>query len=177
MGNDFFLIGYRIFVKYTNTVGKRLRGLYILKSETDQKKMEYLGNLFTQYKYTTTDIVQTRKDQMLEIKSERSNFQLKINTDTLEVPLPLHSPFADWKEARRFAGPLPFTFSYNKGTKEVLIIEGLRENWIPKPIDVLEYSFSFLDTLNLKNPTLANAFQISDIPYSWKKGKVEIWKP
>jgi hypothetical protein len=177
MGNDFFLIGYRIFVRYINTAGKRLRGLYILKSETDKKKMEYLGNLFTQYKYTTTDIVQTRKDQMLELKSERSNFQLKISTDTLEVPLPIHSPFADWKEARRFAGPLPFTFSYNKGTKEVLIIEGLRENWIPKPIDVLEYSFSFLDTLNLKNPTLANAFQISDIPYSWKKGKVEIWKP
>src|SRR3954464_5273530 len=33
MGNDFFLIGYRIFVRFTNNKGKRLRGLYILKSE------------------------------------------------------------------------------------------------------------------------------------------------
>src|SRR6266566_4063833 len=35
MGNNFFLIGYRVFVRYTNNKGKSLRGLYILKSETD----------------------------------------------------------------------------------------------------------------------------------------------
>src|SRR6185369_17159048 len=46
MGNDFFLIGYRIFVRYTNRAGKRLRGLYILKSETDKKAMTFLGNIF-----------------------------------------------------------------------------------------------------------------------------------
>src|SRR5690606_22039277 len=33
MGNDFFLIGYRIFVRYRTLSGKRLRGLYILRSE------------------------------------------------------------------------------------------------------------------------------------------------
>ena len=32
MGNDFFLIGFRIFVRYTTSTGKRLRGLYIIKS-------------------------------------------------------------------------------------------------------------------------------------------------
>jgi hypothetical protein len=46
-GNDFFLVGYRIFVRYINKAGKRLRGLYILKSETDKKRMEVFGNLFT----------------------------------------------------------------------------------------------------------------------------------
>ena len=40
IGNDFFLTGYRVFVRYTNKAGKKLRGLYILKSETDKKKME-----------------------------------------------------------------------------------------------------------------------------------------
>ena len=55
-GNSFFLIGYRIFVRYINKAGKRLRGLYILKSETDKKKMEWLGNIFTHYNYSTTDI-------------------------------------------------------------------------------------------------------------------------
>src|ERR1700761_677667 len=41
-GNDFFLIGYRVFVRFTNERGKHLRGLYILKSETDKKKMKFL---------------------------------------------------------------------------------------------------------------------------------------
>tara|TARA_R110002020_G_scaffold97708_2_gene233159 strand:+ start:4653 stop:5087 length:435 start_codon:yes stop_codon:yes gene_type:complete len=62
MGNDFFLIGYRIFVRYRNTAGKRLRGLYILKSETDKRKMEFFGNIFTHYNYTTTDIHQEIQD-------------------------------------------------------------------------------------------------------------------
>ncbi len=42
MGNNFFLIGYRIFVQYINKKGKRLRGLYIIKSETNKRKMEFL---------------------------------------------------------------------------------------------------------------------------------------
>jgi len=69
MGNDFFLIGYRIFVRYTNLDGRHLRGLYIIKSETDKKKMELLGNLFTHYQYQTTDISKQTQGGMVEISS------------------------------------------------------------------------------------------------------------
>ncbi len=48
-GKNFFLIGHRVFVRYTNEAGKKSRGLYILKSETDKKTMEFFGNLFTHY--------------------------------------------------------------------------------------------------------------------------------
>ena len=176
MGNDFLLIGYRVFVRYTNNAGKHLRGLYILKSETDKKKMEIMGNIFTHYNYTTTDIVQKEDMQSKEISSIKSNFKVTIATAREEVALPQHSPFTDWKEARRFAGPLPFTFTYNATTKEVLIIEGVRQNWTPVPVKVIDYNFEFLHSLQLENPVLANAFEIKDIPYYWKKGKIELWK-
>lgn len=175
MGNDFFLIGYRVFVRYTNKAGKSLRGLYILKSETDKKKMEFLGNLFTHYNYTTTDIKQFEQNNIIEISSNSSKFKVKIINKEDEIPLPLHSPFADWKEARRFAGPLPFTFTYNNESNEVLIIEGVRQNWTPKPIKVIDYHFDFMSSLNLENPILANAFMIENIPYFWKKGRIELW--
>jgi uncharacterized protein YqjF (DUF2071 family) len=177
MGNDFFLIGYRVFVRFTNNAGKSLRGLYVLKSETDKKKMEFLGNIFTHYNYNTTDIQQARQNGTTEITSDNSGFKIKIeNTDSENIPLPDGSPFSDWKEARRFAGPLPFTFTYNESDKTVLIIEGVRENWKPTPVKVLDFHFSFLDKLQLKQATLANAFIIKDIPYYWKKGKLEKWK-
>jgi hypothetical protein len=176
MGNDFFLIGYRIFVRYTNRAGKNLRGLYILKSETDRKKMEFMGNIFTHYNYTNTDIKQREFDQKKEIISSKSNFNLTLDLSSEDIALPDNSPFADWKEARRFAGPLPFTFTYNQEKKEVLIIEGVRENWTPAPVKVLNYNFEFLKFLKLENPILANAFVITNIPYYWKKGKKEIWK-
>src|ERR1700733_14098248 len=72
-GNDFFLIGYRIFVRYTNAAGKKLRGLYILKSETDKKKMGHLGNIFTHYNYSTTDINVTENTNNGTITTENRN--------------------------------------------------------------------------------------------------------
>lgn len=176
LGNDFFLIGFRVFVRYTNKAGKNLRGLYILKSETDKKKMEFFGNIFTHYKYTTTDIKQHRENGIREISSNRSRFKAIVDdTDSEAVALPAGSPFTDWKEARRFAGPLPFTFTWDSLNKEVLIIEGVRQNWKPAPVKVIDCSFSFIDNLNLKDVRLANAFVIRNIPYYWKKGKTEPW--
>ena len=176
IGNNFFLIGYRIFVRYTTSEGKRLRGLYILKSETNKKKMEILGNIFTHYNYTTTDISEVNKSNFKEIKSIKSEFNLKLDTTEKEINLPENSPFENWKEARRFAGPLPFTFTYNEEKKEVLIIEGVRQNWRPKPIDIVDYNFSFINKFNFQHIVLANAFVIEDIPYYWKKGKIDKWK-
>src|SRR5688572_13789745 len=176
-GSDFFLIGYRVFVRFTNNAGKNLRGLYILKSETDKKKMQFFGNIFTHYNYTTTDITQVKQTDVLEITSVKSGFKILVeNTRNENTVLPDDSPFSNWKEARRFAGPLPFTFTYNPADKKVLIIEGVRENWTPAPLKVLSYSFSFLDNMKLNEIKLANAFIIESIPYYWKKGKIEQWK-
>lgn len=176
MGNDFFLIGYRVFVRYTSNKGKNLRGLYILKSETNKKKMEIMGNAFTHYNYTTTDILQSETVATKTIASAKSDFELTISTLTENIALPQQSPFTDWKEARKFAGPLPFTFTYDSQKSEVLIIEGVRENWTPAPVKVIDYRFSFLTRLQLMDAVLANAFIINNIPYYWKKGKIEQWK-
>lgn len=171
MGNDFFLIGYRVFVRYQNKAGKRLRGLYILKSQTNKKKMEFLGNIFTHYNYSTTDITYKIKDQQTIITSAQSGFDVRIEIPDTPIALPEGSPFADWKEARRFAGPLPFTFTYMPEKREVLIIEGVRENWKPAPVQVSQYHISFLEKFHFSEIHLANAFIIQNIPYYWKKAK------
>jgi uncharacterized protein YqjF (DUF2071 family) len=176
LGNDFFLSGFRIFVKYINNKGKRLRGLYILKSETDKKKMSFLGNVFTHYNYTTTDITFNQDSKKILIFSKRSKIDIEIKLTNPFVDLPKNSPFRYWKEARRFAGPLPFTFSYNKSTKKVLIIEGVRKEWHPKPVEVVKYQIDFVDQKAFNHIVLANAFMIEHIPYLWKKGKTELWK-
>lgn len=175
VGNDFFLIGYRVFVRYTDIRGKRLRGLYILKSETNKGKMAFLGNIFTHYKYTKTDISMQKENEGLHIRSQKSGLNVLVNGDKLGIALPVNSPFSDWKEARRFAGPLPFTFSYNEEKKEVLIIEGVRQNWKPKPLHVEKAEVDFIKQKNFSKIQLANAFVVSNIPYHWKKGRLEQW--
>lgn len=177
LGNDFILTGYRIFVRYKTSYGKNLRGLYIIKSETNKAKMAFLGNFFTHYNYTFTDIEYVKTSSKIEIKSNKSGLHVVTDLEKNEPKLPENSPFNDWKEARRFAGPLPSTFTYNKDKKEVLIIEGERENWIPKPIEITKHNSEFIKNFNFKSIVLANAFIISDIPYQWKKGKIDVWKP
>jgi uncharacterized protein YqjF (DUF2071 family) len=174
-GNDFFLIGYRIFVRYKNNAGKRLRGLYILKSETNKRKMEVLGNVFTHYNYTTTDITQTTEANQKNITSKKSKFQIVIDQTMSPVQIPKSSPFKDWKAARRYAGPLPFTFTYMEKESKILIIEGVRQNWTPEAVNVVNYDFDFLNQLRLQDAVLANAFEIKNVPYNWKKGKLESW--
>lgn len=176
LGNDFILTGYRIFVRYNTSYGKRLRGLYIIRSETDKIKMAVLGNVFTHYNYQTTDISFQRHGEIIEVQSSKSHLSVKVKEGGPDVALPAHSPFKDWKEARRFAGPLPFTFTYNAEKKEVLIIEGVREDWTPKPVEVIESQVGFIDRLQLEGAVLANAFVITDIPYYWKKGRKDVWK-
>lgn len=175
MGNDFFLIGYRIFVRYTNNAGKKLRGLYIIKSQTDKKKMEFFGNIFTHYNYTTTDIEITKNGNSKTIRSYQSKFEITIDQTTDEVRIPENSPFTDWKDARKFAGPLPHTFTVNKKNRTILTILGVRKEWKPKPVKVKTYHFDFLNKLKFQNIILANAFEIKNVPYHWEKGRVEKW--
>jgi uncharacterized protein YqjF (DUF2071 family) len=170
MGNDFVLTGYRIFVRYTTNQGKRLRGLYILGSETDKYKMQLLGNIFTHYNYKTTNIRLSEEEGIVKVKSDKLDIAVSMDN----ASLPESSPFKDWKEARRYAGPLPFTFTYKEASKEVLIIEGVRESWIPAPVKVIKSEAAFID--QFKGARLANAFIIKNIPYYWKKGKTDIWK-
>jgi len=173
LGSDFYLIGYRIFVRYITKEGKSLRGLYILKSETDSLKMKFLGDLMTQYKYSKIDILDEANSEKRTIKSIKAGINLELNLAKKDVSLPIESPFSSWKEARQFAGPLPNTFFYIDHSNEMLIIEGIRKNWTPNPIHIEHYKFEFLDSLGIENYVLANSFEIENVEYNWKKGRIE----
>ncbi|GAA4022521.1 DUF2071 domain-containing protein [Hymenobacter glaciei] len=176
LGQDFFLIGYRAFVRYSSPTGKRLRGLYILRSETDQKRMTVLGNLMTHYRYHTVDITQQHTADRLHIESQRANFHVTLAAPAADVALPAQSPFATWQEARRFAGPLPFTFSADDAAGRMLIVEGVRQHWEPQPVAVASCHVGFLQHLGFSQLLLANAFSLRDVPYYWKKGRTEQWR-
>lgn len=175
LGQDFTLVGYRAFVRYVTPAGRRLRGLYILRSETDRRRMALLGNVFTHYGYVTTDISLTDASGGLTATSRQGDFQIQTTAPAPETALPAGSPFASWAEARRFAGPLPFTFSVEG--KRVITIEGVRAHWQPAPVAVAQAQVGFLQKLPFSQLVLANAFELRDVPYRWKKGRTERWHP
>jgi len=172
-GRDFTLIGYRIFVRYRNLAGRRLRGLYILGSETDKLSMRALGGIFTSYKYRHVSIDWSSGDQTESISSSEG---LRVDASRFggEIELPAESPFSDWREARRFAGPMPFTFSCDD-ERSVTLVEGVREKWTPVPMKITECEIPFFDGQKFCGLRLANAFLVEKVSYQWRRGKVEIW--
>ena len=186
LGRDFTLVGYRIFVRYRGADGRRLRGLYILGSRTDRRSMVWLGNFFTRYRYAFSKIdwaTETHADGDVERVSSAEGLEV-VAMRPLEgtenaVPLPDCSPFADWKQARQFAGPMPFTFSVDSETRSIVIVEGVRSSWRPVPMRVERWNAPFFSGeefgMDFSEAVLANAFLVEDVPYHWKRGRREFW--
>lgn len=176
LGQDFFLAGYRIFTRLTDH-GRRLRGLQVLRSETDQRRMVRMGNLLTHYHYRQIALEVTERDLQTRVITRAADgsttADVSFSPAEESAALPPGSPFADWKAARRFAGPMPFTFSAESDRKFV-VIEGVRSHWVPRPVTVSAWKVGLFDEAPYRGvqPILANAFEVCDVPYRWKRGRI-----
>jgi len=173
LGGDFFLAGYRIFATFPER-GRTLRGLRILRSDTDRTLMALGGNLLTHYNYHRCRAhVSTGTDAAhftIESRDGFGDVDVVVHFD--DETLPPESPFASIREARRFAGPLPFTFDYEDATHSIIAIEGRRTNWRPAPVGVEVKRLTFFEQPAFAGctPRLAAAFRVRDVDYHWLRG-------
>ena len=177
LGKDFFLAGTRIFTRLQDESGRKLRGLKIIRSETDKRTMVWSGNLMTGYNYRLVNVEFEESPQGTRIVTSLPSGEVTMDVcfdDTNPEPgLPEGSPFPDWRTARRFAGPMPFTFSpENDGS--FTVIEGSRESWKPRPVEVKSWDVGLFrkGVLRGSTPVLANAFVVEGVDYRWSKGRI-----
>jgi SAM-dependent methyltransferase len=178
LGQDFFLTGYRVFVKFRTPGGpggRTLRGLHILRSNADRALMVAGGNLLTHYNYRRCGATLAASSRDLSIAVRTPDGEADVDVVAhLEgaAELPAHSPFRTLHDARRFAGPLPYTFDYEPQTHSIVAIRGQRESWSPRLVPVEVRTMSFLDGARFRGvePILASAFYVQDIPYRWERG-------
>lgn len=176
LGLDFFLSGYRIFSRFQTMDGRTLRGLRILRSDADSRFMVAAGNLLTHYRYRKCEVETKRTKSELEIKVQttqgEADLSLRVNLEANPTTPPEGSPFPDLLTARRFAGPLPFTFDFEPESGSMVLIQGVRQNWRPIPVQVEVNLCQFLESppFNQSAPRLANAFWVENIPYHWARG-------
>ncbi|MGD0911826.1 MAG: DUF2071 domain-containing protein [Terracidiphilus sp.] len=180
MGRDFFLSGYRIFTRLKNGpaggAGAK-RGLRILRSDTDSRLMAWAGNRLTHYNYRVCRVALEESPDAItwRIKTLNAEADLEVTAriGVLQASLPADSPFTTEAEARRFAGPLPYTFDYEAETQSIIAIQARRQRWDPQPVEVEVWRNSFLEREPFASgePVLANAFYVRDVPYSWERGR------
>jgi len=176
---NFFLAGYRIFARDTTATRRCLRGLKILRSDTDRRLMELMGKVLTHYGYARSQWSVRRDDRQFEIRVKTADGEADLGVEAdlanRDASLPPGSPFHDWREARRFAGPLPFTFDYEEQTHSIIRVEGVRQNWNPRPVVVSVRRNSFLEHGPFRGAgaVLASAFYLDDVAYRWRRGVCE----
>jgi hypothetical protein len=97
---------------------------------------------------------------------------VRLTIDRANPALPAGSPFASARDARRFAGPLPFTFDFETETHGIIAIRATRANWRPTPVSAEVERLSFFDQPAFRGctPRLAAAFSVSGIDYRWERG-------
>ena len=177
LGQDFFLVGYRVFTRLREESGRKLRGLKIVRSETDKRRMVWLGNLMTGYRYRHVKlrIRESGSETSVETSLADGNPTLALTFGSPHdgVSLPEGSPFGDWHTARLFAGPMPFTFSPENDGRFV-VVEGSRQDWVPRPVRIANWQVSLFDEAPLRGtkPILANAFAVEGVSYRWKRGRL-----
>lgn len=175
-GSDFFLCGYRIFTRFTSPGRPTIRGLRILRSDTDRRRMVALGSVFTHYNYSHAVVRELYDESRLELRVETPNAEADVHVvadlSSSPAPLPSTSVFSNLAEARRFAGPLPYTFDYEAETNRMVVIKGVRKAWAPTPVSVTLHRATFLDKPAFANARLSNAFFLRDIPYTWRPGQL-----
>jgi hypothetical protein len=174
LGQDFFLAGYRVFTRFRTASGRSLRGLRILRSDTDRAAMVAAGNLLTHYHYHRCRAAIDTAPERIEVDLHTRDGlgDLRITVRPGDHRLPAGSPFASVREARRFAGPLPFTFDYEAETHAIVTVEASRANWRPEAaaVDVRRIAFFDQPAFRGYTPRLAAAFHMSGIDYHWHRG-------
>jgi uncharacterized protein YqjF (DUF2071 family) len=179
LGRDFFLSGYRVFTRFARPGKQTLRGLRILRSDTNRRTMTTLGNIFTHYGYRLATVDMTSDSDHLEIRIRTPNREADLHVvadlASRPAPLPDGTPFRSTDDARAFAGPLPYTFDYESETGKMVVIKGLRQAWDPQPVRVEVREATFLERAPLAGveARLANAFYLEGVPYAWKPGVLE----
>jgi len=179
LGRDFFLSGYRVFTRFVRAGKQTLRGLRILRSDTDRRAMVRLGNVFTHYGYrhARIEIVDSAERLEIRVRTPHREADVHVTADLASgpAPLPPRSPFRTMEDARTFAGPLPYTFSYDTRARKMVVIKGLRQAWDPQPVNVDVQEATYLDHAPFAGAEvrLANAFFVKDVPYAWKPGTLE----
>jgi hypothetical protein len=139
LGGTFFLAGYRVFARFRTADGRTLRGLRILRSDTDRTLMALGGNLLTHYNYHRCRAsVVTAGDAIrftIHTPGRRGRPRRHRRSEAAATRrLPAGSPFASVREARRSPVPLPFTFDYEDETARHRRDRGAAHELAPAPV-------------------------------------------
>jgi hypothetical protein len=174
LGLDVAFAGHRLFVRVR--AKPSLRGLYVLRTYVDRRALVPAGAVLTHYGFRHARVALEERGAGLDVEVRTSDgagdLAATMRAETPPAPPP-GSPFADWAAARRYHGPLPYTFDVERDGR-VAAVRAQRHDWEPRPVavDVHEDAFFRGGPFAGCEPVLAGAFHVARVDYRWERGRL-----
>lgn len=135
-----------------------------MHSDTSSRALALTGNVFTRYGWNYVTVETRVAGARYEVRTPSLHLVARLDRGAL----PPDSPFTDLDDARRFAGPMPYTFEHEPETSSLVVVRGNRDRWTPRPVEVDVIRCDFCT-----GGTLASAFVVEDVEYRWNRGRRE----
>ncbi len=177
LGVNFYQATYRAHVIHVDYAGRRRRGCYFVRSETNSPVMSFAANAlpeFRAHRCATHPIVMARAGENLVLTVDSGDDPagkvvavLDASRDTREMPD--GSVFRTIDEARALLVDFHEAFAYEPETDEVLVLRIERGDWHLRVAQVVDAYLGFADAGPFPEgaAVLDSAFYFREVPYRW----------
>jgi uncharacterized protein YqjF (DUF2071 family) len=174
---NFYQATYRAHVTYTDFRGRKMRGCYFVRSETNSRLMSLTANLLPEFRAhhcQTHPILMARNGDhlLLTVDSEgdpAGKVVLLLDTARPLPGMPVGSLFLSVKEAYDFLVDFYDAFSYDGAAGEVFLLRIERGDWRIAVHEPLDYYLGYFSDGPLPpgSAVLDSVFYFRNCPYRW----------
>jgi uncharacterized protein YqjF (DUF2071 family) len=174
---NFYQATYRAHVVFTDFRGRRMRGCYFVRSETNSQVMSLVANLLPEFKAhhcATHPILMARNGDHLLLSVDTGDDPAGKVVLVLDAARPLDrmpagSCFHSVDEAYNFIVDFYDAFSYDPRTNEVFILGIERGDWNIQILQPVDYYLGYISSgpFAAGHAELDSVFYFRDTPYRW----------
>jgi uncharacterized protein YqjF (DUF2071 family) len=174
---NFYQATYRAHVSYTDFRGRKLRGCYFVRSETNSAVMSLVANLLPEFRghhCRTYSILMARHGDHLLLTVDSGDDPAGKVVLLLDVAHPLAgmppgSCFPSVREAYAFLVDFYDAFAYHPDTEEVLLLRIERGDWHIQVVEPLDHYLGYFShgPFPPGSAALDSVFYFRDVPYRW----------
>jgi hypothetical protein len=174
---NFYQATYRAHVTYSDFRGRRMRGCYFVRSETNSRLMSLTANLLPEFRahhcHTYPILMAQNGDHLLfTVDSEDDPAGKVVMMLDLARPLasmPSGSVFPSVQEAYAFLVDFYDAFAYNPESAEVFLLQIERGEWDIRVFEPLDYYLGYASAgpFPAGSAVLDSVFYFRNVPYRW----------
>jgi uncharacterized protein YqjF (DUF2071 family) len=174
---NFYQATYRAHVTYTDFRGRRTRGCYFVRSETNSRLMSLAANLLPEFRAhacSTYPILMVRQGNHLVLTVDSGadpagKVVLVLDTARALPGMPANSQFPSLQAGYEFLVDFHNAFSYDPDTGEVFLLQIERGDWDIRVVEPVDHYLGYFVAGPFRPDTaqLDSVFYFTDVPYRW----------